>query len=174
MKRRIAQAALAAGFVLAIGAGSVWAATTLTLDPDRATPGTRVTVLNACLGVTDSPPAKPKVAFVPSTTTNQDPGDSSVPKTTAHRIDLAPTYVFDVPDIPAGEYLVQVECLPDDWTTNTAEGAGMLLTVIAGPPATSTLTVEAKRPATGWPLELVLVVALGLLGGLATARRARR
>ena len=174
MKSRITQGVLAAGVVLAIGAGSVSAATTLVLDPDRATPGTRVTVLNACLGVTDHPPARPRVALVPSTADNQDPSDPSVPKTKARRIDLAPTYVFTVPNIPPGEYQVRFECVPDGWTTNTAEGAAMLLTVIAGPPATSTLDVEPKRSTSGWPIELVTVVGLGLLGGLVAARRARR
>ena len=173
MKRRMAQAILAAGVVLAIGAGSVSAATTLILDPDRATPGTRITVLNACLGVTDHPPARPRVALVPSTADNQDPSDPSVAKTKARRIDLAPTYVFNVPNIPPGDYMVLVECLPDNWTTNTAEGIGLSLTVIAGPPATSTVGVEPKRPATGWPIELVTAVGLGLLGGLAAARRSR-
>ena len=81
-------------------AGSVSAATTLLLDPDTATPGMRVTIYNACLGVTDSPPAKLTAAFVSVSVDGQQPTDPDVPRAVAKAKPGPGVYVVAVPTWP--------------------------------------------------------------------------
>ncbi len=171
MRRRTV--AFLAGFValLVFGVGGAAAATTLVLDPAEAAPGTRVVIYNACLGVTDHPPARMAIAFVDVSRPGLSPTDASVPKGVA-RVRTAPlVYVFVVPAIPPGDYHVRLECLPGDWRTNLAEGGTWPLTVLPGSPSTSTAPVAGSAGDAGPPLRLVLIVGLGALTLIVLSRR---
>lgn len=163
---------LASGFGLAIvlmlGAGPVSAATTLTLDPDRATPGTRITITNACLGITATPPDELRTAFVSASTPNLSPTDPSVLKSVARS--RAGGYVVIVPELEPGVYDVRLECLPGDWRTNTAEGGAQRLTVIAGAPSTNTGEQVGPGLPVRDPLGPLLLLGLAIAGGIAADR----
>lgn len=150
--------------------GSVDAATTLVLVPDRATAGTRVTIYNACLGVTDSPPAELRAAFVRSSARSLQPTDPSVARAVAKHRTGPDRYVVVVPELAPGRYDVRLECVPGDWTTNTAEGGATQLSVRAGAPDTSTGSV-VTQPESANPFEALLLIAAGIVGALGALYR---
>ena len=160
--------ALAVG--LLIGATTVSAATTLTYDPDSARPGTRVTIYNACLGVTDNPSDELVAAFL-MVSTDLQPTDPSVPRGVAKAEAGTSVYVVVVPDLKPGLYQIQLECLPGDWRTNTAEGGTLPLRILAGAPDTSSSPHADARTTTGDRLEGLLLLGLGMIGGIAALRR---
>lgn len=163
----------AVAILLAAGSTIALASTALVLEPSTATTGTKVTVFNACYLVTDHPPAKLKMAFLDASKPDLTPTNASVPRTTALRL-LAPyTYRFVVPRIPAGVYTIALQCTPGNWQANGAEGASLPLTVIAGPPATSTVSTAPDEGRTIPAAPTLLAIAVGLLGGMATWRRTR-
>jgi hypothetical protein len=167
LAKRLPASVSALLMVLTFGAGTVLGATTLTLDPDTATPGTKVTIRNACLGVTATPPAALRAAFVSSSTPGLDPAGGSVAKAVAKAV--ADHYVVVVPDLSPGTYDVHLECLPGDWRTNTAEGGAQPLTVLAGAPATSTEQVDGRSSGEGSSVPLLLL-GLGIIAAAAMDR----
>jgi hypothetical protein len=167
--RRAAISAAGLATLLIVATGTVFAATTLTLDPDVARPGTRVTIRNACLGVTSNPADHLAVAFVSLARPNLQPPDPAVPRSVA-RATTTDSYVVVVPKLPPGKYDIRLECLPGDWRTNTAEGGAIILTVRPDLPTTSTLEAPAgQSQPTNEPGRL-LIVALAAAGGIATFR----
>ena len=171
-----AASALAVAGALLLGAGAVSAATTLTYDPDKAVPGTEVTISNACFGITDHPPAELRAAFIRSAVDVQ-PTDPTVPTGIATAIAGTSRYVIVVPDLTPGRYRILLECLPGDWRTNTAEGGTEPLRVLPGAPDTSTTpNVGVAPPARGdgW-VAVLMLLGLGFAGGIAGGhRRSRR
>ncbi len=172
MGRRTAVCAGGVAILLVVGTATALAATTLGLDPSEATPGTRVIALNACAGVTAKPPLRLAVAFIASDATNQQPKDPPGPRSVGRRV-ASYTYAFIVPNLAPGDYGVVLECLPGDWRTNLAEGAPLALTVLAGPPGTSTISVAPVDERHESPLGPILALGSGLVGGVAAWRRGR-
>ena len=160
--------ALAVG--LLIGVATASAATTLTYDPDRATPGTRVTIHNACLGVTDNPSDELAAAFLGASSDLQ-PTDPSVPRGVAKASGRTAVYVVVVPELKPGPYQIRLECLPGDWRTNTAEGGTLPLRILSGAPDTSTGSPVGARTTPGDRLEGLLLLGLGLVAWIAAFRR---
>ena len=154
---------------------SVSAATTLLLNPDTATPGTRVTIYNACLGVTDSPPPKLPAAFVGMSVPDQLPTDANVSRGVATAKAKAGSGVYSVvvPELAPGKYDVKLECKPGDWSTNNAEGIGMFLTVRAGSPDTSAAPDPVAPGPSEDQLRTLIVAAAGMIGATVALRRRR-
>jgi hypothetical protein len=172
---RLVASSFAVAVALVVGTGVASAATTLTYDPDKAVPGTRVTISNACLGITDNPPAELQAAFIASGV-DVSPTDPKVPTGVARAVPGTALYVVVVPDLTPGRYQILLECLPGDWRTNTAEGGTQPLRVLDGAPDTST-TPEAggtARPPADGRIEVLVLLALGLAGGIAGWNRLSR
>jgi hypothetical protein len=150
------------------GVGATTADTNPYVRPATARPGTTVTFENGCFGVVDEPPARVRAAF---TRIDRDevPQEGSAEKATA-RLTGPFTYSIVVPALEQGSYLVHLECAPNDWSTNLAEGAGGSRTlVVLGLPGTDTEgEASARTSSEGW--RLVLALFVGLLG-IATLRR---
>ena len=106
--------------ILAVAAGPALAATTLTYSPGTAAPGTTVTIENACLGVTDRPPARIAAAFV--NVTSEVSPLTFKRQAVARAVARSTEYAVVIPDLAPGSYQIVLECLPGDWRTNTAEG----------------------------------------------------
>jgi hypothetical protein len=159
-----------AGFCLAVlvlaSPGVVSAATTLTLSPDLARPGTKITIGNACAGVTDTPPDKLTAAFE-NIEAHTPPGSPATAVATATATPRE--YVVVVPVLKAGTYDIRLECLPGDWRTNTAEGGYQLLTVLADLPSTS--TIDAVAPRDDAPSAIPILTAIGLIAAAIAQRR---
>jgi hypothetical protein len=83
-------------------------------------------------------------------------------------------YVVVVPDLAPGRYDVRLECVPGDWTTNTAEGIGSQLTVRPGAPDTSSAPEVVVRRQRAVGLEALLLFGVGITGALGALRRQTR
>jgi len=171
--RRAAVSIAGLAIALSAGAGGVAAATTLTLDPDVARPGTRVTIENACLGVTASPADELTAAFVSLAKPDLLPPDPAVPTSVATATGTY-RYVVVVPKLAPGRYDIRLECLPGDWRTNTAEGGAVILTVRSDLPTTSTPDFVAAQRSSTQGFERLFLVGLATAGWLAVFRRFRR
>jgi hypothetical protein len=171
MPVRVAASTAAIGLVLTLGTGGALAATTLTLDPDHAAPGTTVTISNACGGITDNPPESLPAAFVNQASPGVQPDDPSVPRTVARAVAGSGNYTVTVPPIAPGIYDVRLECLPGDWRTNVAEGGAFGLTVLPGTPSTDTAQASDDQPSTDRLRVGTLLALAGLAGAFALSRR---
>ena len=160
---------------LLAGPASVSAATTLLLNPDTATPGTRVTIYNACLGV--------RIARHPS---SRQPSSACRCPISCQRMRMSPavsrqqkrrlapaSIPFVVPELAPGKYDVKLECKPGDWSTNNAEGIGMFLTVRAGSPDTSAAPDPVAPGPSEDQLRTLIVAAAGMIGATVALRRRR-
>ena len=134
-------------------------------------PGTRVTIQNACLGVTASPADELTAAFVSLAKPDLLPPDPAVPTSVATATATG-TYrcVVVVPKLAPGKYDIRLECLPGDWRTNTAEGGAVILTVRSGLPPTSTADVVATQPPSTNEPGRLLALGLAIAGWLAAFR----
>ena len=82
-------------------------------------------------------------------------------------------HTFVVPQMPPGEYYIEVECAPDDWLGVSIDGSEDVstFTVLGGSPDTSTADPSAPpAPATWW---VQAVLTAGITGGLLALARAR-
>jgi hypothetical protein len=150
----------------------VSAATTLSLSPDQARPGTKVTIGNACVGITDTPPDELVAAFE-NIEAHTPPGSPSTATAVATAGSAPRAYVVVVPVLQPGTYDIRLECLPGDWRTNTAEGGYQLLTILPSLPSTSTTDTLATGGQESPPVPVL--VALGLAGAaIGQGRFARR
>jgi hypothetical protein len=171
MAGRALVAVAAVALVLGL-ASPASAATSMYLNPDRAVVGTRVTIYNGCLGVTDHAPARIRVAFIDTRHPDQAPDDAGVPRAMARRVSPPSTYAFSVPRMAPGRYWVRLECRAGDWETNTAEGGTPPVRVLAAP---DTSTVAGPRPPPDRRplLDLLLLVVAASSFGLLASRRSR-